>query len=251
MRRSRFQLFLHMLRDCLSDSQLLVAMALVTGGITGVAAYLLKRLVAFISTSLIMNLDPCGANWMFLLFPVAGILLTGIYQRYVLRKKIYHGVSQLGMAISERRYRLPGYLTYAPIVASSLTLGFGGSAGAEGPIAYAGAAIGSNVARSLGVRPDLMRFMLACGASAGIAAIFKAPVGGAFFSLEVLSVSLSVMAVLAVFIASLTAWLTAYALSGCTTDVAFEQYTAVPPVYGLTFCCSECSAASIPSTTPE
>ena len=73
-----------MLRDCLSDSQLLVAMALVTGGITGVAAYLLKRLVAFISTSLIMNLDPCGANWMFLLFPVAGILLTGIYQRYVL-----------------------------------------------------------------------------------------------------------------------------------------------------------------------
>ena len=123
-----------MLRDCLSDSQLLVAMALVTGGITGVAAYLLKRLVAFISTSLIMNLDPCGANWMFLLFPVAGILLTGIYQRYVLRKKIYHGVSQLGMAISERRYRLPGYLTYAPIVASSLTLGFGGSAGAEGPM---------------------------------------------------------------------------------------------------------------------
>lgn len=229
MRRSRFQLFLHTLRDCLSDSQLLVAMALVTGLITGVAAYLLKRLVAYISSGLVMNLDPCGANWVFLIFPVGGILLTGIYQRYVLRQKIYHGVSQLGMAIAERRYRLPGYLTYAPIVASSLTLGFGGSAGAEGPIAYAGAAIGSNVARSLGVRPDLMRFMLACGASAGIAAIFKAPVGGAFFSLEVLSVSLSVMAVLAVFIASLTAWFTAYALSGCTTDVAFEQYTAVTP----------------------
>lgn len=229
MRRPSIHSILQPLRESLSEHQLLVVMALATGLVTGVAAYVLKRLVGYISECLTMNLDPRGANWVFLIFPVAGIVLAGIYQRYILRRKIYHGVSQLGLAIAERRYRLPGYLTYAPVVASSLTLGFGGSAGAEGPIAYAGAAIGSNVARAMGVRPDLMRFMIACGASAGIAAIFKAPVGGALFSLEVLSVGLSVMAVLAVFIASLSAWLMAYLLSGCTTDVAFLQYDVIDP----------------------
>lgn len=213
----------------LSDRQIIMVMAVATGLFAGSAAFLLKRLIAFISTHLVRTLDAGCANWQFLLFPVAGILLTGIYQRHVLHADIYHGVGRLGMAIAHRHYREPFYMIYAPMVASSLTLGFGGSAGSEGPIAVTGAAIGSNIARLCGARPELMRFMLACGAAAGIAGIFKAPVGGALFALEVLSVELSITAVIAVFVASLASYLMAYALSGFTADLAFllpEPYDA-------------------------
>ena len=84
-------------------------------------------------------------------------MFTGIYQRYILHKEIYHGTERLNNAIAHRRYRLAGDLTYAPMIASTLTLGFGGSAGAEGPIAYTGAAIGSNIGKAFRVSPGMMR----------------------------------------------------------------------------------------------
>lgn len=108
-----------------------------------------------------------------------------------------------------------------------LALGFGGSAGSEGPIAYTGAAIGSNIARFCGVSTETVRIMLACGASAGIAGIFKAPVGGVLFSLEVLSIALTPHAIIALFASSVTAALTAFLLDGCTTDLVFRNVSAL------------------------
>ena len=200
-------------------------MALVTGLITGAAAYFLKHLIGFISAQFMLLMNPAECNWPMLVLPIVGIVLAGMYQRYVLHTEIYHGVERLGLAVAHRKYRMPAFLMYAPIVASSLTLGFGGSAGSEGPIAYTGAAIGSNVAKRFGVRPELMRYMLACGASAGIAGIFMAPIGGALFSLEVLSVELSVVAVAAVFVASLASWMMAFILGGYMPDLAFIHYS--------------------------
>lgn len=204
---------------------LMMILAFITGLITGAAAFLLKHTVKWISLPLTSGMNASGANWILLLAPVIGIMLTGIYQRYILHKTIYHGTDRLQQSISARKYSLPGDLTYAPIVASTLTLGFGGSAGSEGPIAYTGAAIGSNIGRLFNARPPLMKVLLACGAAAGIAGIFKAPIGGALFSLEVLAVTLSVGAVLAVVLASVTAGLTAYALSGCIPDLIFHNAT--------------------------
>ena len=201
----------------------LMLLAVITGLLTGACAFLLKMSVRWVSTLFTSHFQSDGANWALLVLPIAGIMFTGIYQRYILHKEIYHGTERLNNAIAHRRYRLAGDLTYAPMIASTLTLGFGGSAGAEGPIAYTGAAIGSNIGKAFRVSPGMMKVMLACGASAGIAGIFKAPVGGVLFSLEVLSIGLSAHACVALFLSSLSASLTSFVLSGCTTDLVFHN----------------------------
>lgn len=229
-------------RNNLPPKMLLTLLAVVAGAVTGTGAHLLKLAVAGISGVLTGSLNQYGANIPFLSLPIIGIVLTGIYQRYILHREIYHGVDRLSKSLSLRHYRLPVPLTYSPILASSITLGFGGSAGSEGPIAYAGAAIGSNIGRLFGLTPSMLRMMIACGASAGIAGIFKAPVGGALFSLEVLCMELSATAVIAVFAASITAALTAYLWSGCTPDLQFDnimpmQWEWMPFVLLLGLCC--------------
>ncbi len=210
-------------RQHLPSKVLIIILAVITGLITGSGAHLLKCLVAWVSGPMTDGLNPDNANYTLLISPILGILLTGIFQRYILQREIFHGVDRLSKSLAHHRYHLPTDLTYSPILASSITLGFGGSAGSEGPIAYAGAAIGSNIGRLFGITPALTKVMIACGASAGIAGIFKAPVGGALFSIEVLCMGLSAVAVIAVFTSSVTAALTAYVWSGCTPDIRFES----------------------------
>ncbi|MCM1096371.1 MAG: chloride channel protein, partial [Terasakiella sp.] len=127
------------------------------------------------------------------------------------------------------RYALPGYLCYGPGVASSLTLGFGGSAGSEGPIAYTGAAIGSNVARLFRMDSHITMILLGCGAGAGIAGIFKAPIGGFLFTLEVLRMELTTMSVVACLLACVASAMTAYMLSGFTVDLTYIQELPMEP----------------------
>lgn len=210
-------------RQHLPSKVLIIILAVIAGLITGSGAHLLKCLVAWVSGPMTDGLNPNNANYILLISPILGILLTGIFQRYILQREIFHGVDRLSKSLAHHRYHLPTDLTYSPILASSITLGFGGSAGSEGPIAYAGAAIGSNIGRLFGITPALTKVMIACGASAGIAGIFKAPVGGALFSIEVLCMGLSAVAVIAVFTSSVTAALTAYVWSGCTPDIRFES----------------------------
>lgn len=201
----------------------LMILAFITGLITGVATFLMKRAIAFVSGTFTSHFHAGGANWALLVFPIIGILLTGIFQRYILRKKVNFGTERLNSAIAARRYRLSGDLTYAPIVGCTLTLGFGGSAGSEGPIAYTGAAIGSNIGRVFGADNEMLKIMLACGASAGIAAVFSSPVGGVLFSIEVLSIALTTGAFVAIFMSSVTAALTMFVMSGNATDLVFNN----------------------------
>lgn len=125
----------------------LLSVAVLIGVVTGGAAALLKKIIGWVTQSLLpLRLDGVP-DWSMLLIPVAGIVLTGIYQRYILRHNISHGVDILVNDLADKKYYLNPRLIFAPIVASSFTLGFGGSAGSEGPIAYSGAAIGSNAGR--------------------------------------------------------------------------------------------------------
>lgn len=204
----------------------MVLLAMVTGVLSGAAAWLLKWLVRHISLMVTADMRPDGLNWWFLLLPVVGILLTGMYQRYVIGHTIYYGTERLNREIAADRFRLPFWQVYAPVIASSVTLGFGGSAGGEGPIACTGAAIGSNIGKWLRLTHEQMGVIVAAGAAAGIAGIFKAPVGGALFAVEVLALPLTTVAVVMVFVASLTASLTAFALSGFTMDMAFHLHAA-------------------------
>lgn len=199
-------------------------LAVATGLCAGAAAAMLKYAIRKVSEGFTDHFHMFGPNWALLAIPVAGILLTGLYQRKVLRADITHGVRRLGADIKSGRAAMPGYLCYAPMVASTLTLGFGGSAGSEGPIAYTGAAIGSNIGRLFRLDSHLMMIMLGCGAGAGIAGIFKAPVGGFLFTLEVLRLELTTMSVMACLLACITAAMTAYVLSGFTVDLSYIQY---------------------------
>lgn len=201
----------------------LMLLAFVIGLWAGVCAFLLKRMIAWTSHLLTGRLDVAHANWAFLLLPVAGVLLAAIFQRYVIKRELYHGVDRINVSLQRKYYIFPFSQTFTAMIASTFTLGFGGSAGAEGPIAYTGAAIGSSVGRCFGVTPRMMKVLVACGAAAGIAGIFKAPVGGAFFALECLCVELASVSVIALVTASVTAGLTTYVLSGCTPDISFSS----------------------------
>lgn len=199
----------------------LVSLGVLTGALAGACAAALKWLIGWINDG-VVALDS-HLPWDFILpaLPLAGIMTVGIYQRYVLKMKLSHGVDKLVNDLADNNYRLSPKLIYAPMLASSLTLGFGGSAGSEGPIAYTGAAIGSNIGRLFRSNSDTMRLLMPIGAAAGIAGIFKAPVGGALFALEVLGASMGASAVIALFASTLAAALMAFLLSGYTIDLTW------------------------------
>lgn len=216
-----FKRLVYWRREHLPDNVFLFVLAVVVGALTGLGAFMLKTAIRWVSLALTSGLEASRPNWILLLLPAVGILLTGIYVRYILRQDISHGTSHLLHDLSRKMYRLRRRLTYAPMLASTLTLGFGGSAGAEGPIAYAGAAIGSNVGQAFGMSRRMLMIMIGCGAGAGIAGIFKAPVGGVLFTLEVLSVPLTTLSVLALVVSSLTSWMVVYSCMGFTMDLHY------------------------------
>lgn len=213
-------------RRYISDKPFMFVLAAVVGVLAGTGAFILKHLIGYLSGWLTSGLRPEGANWLLLLLPVCGIMLTGIFCRYVLHKNLAHGVRQLMADLKNKDYRLSPRLTFTPMLASTLTLGFGGSAGSEGPIAYTGAAIGSNMARMFRLSPQMMMIMIGCGAGAGIAGIFKAPLGGALFTLEVLRMELTTMSVLVLLVCTITAAMTAFVLGGCTMDIPVGNIAA-------------------------
>lgn len=226
----------------ISPNPLAFIIASMVGLVSGCFAFLLKRMIAFVSGWLTAGMHAGEANYLLLLIPVCGIVLTGVFCRYVLHRDISHGVRQLMQGLKNKVYRLPLVQTVSLMIASTLTLGFGGSAGSEGPIACTGAAIGSNMARMFHMSPRMMMIMVGCGAGAGIAGIFKAPIGGALFTLEVLRMGLSTFSVLVLCVATLISALTAYSLSGFTLDIAYNQSmpfdaSLLPYVVLLGVCC--------------
>lgn len=203
----------------MSEKKFLLLLAVLVGLIVGLGAELLRFLIAKLSGGMMSLLDIVDANWVVIFFPVAGVLLCGIYSRYVVKDDMEFGCQRIRSALTARHYRLSRHLMYAPIFSCALTLGFGGSAGSEGPIAYSGAGIGSNIGKFFNLKPDTIRILLGCGAGAGIAGIFKAPIGGMLFAVEVIGVQLTTVSVLALIVCCVAAWFTSYAASGMTLDM--------------------------------
>lgn len=205
------------------DKTAVIVIAVFVGLAAGAMAFLLKSMIGWTTDVVLHHLEPTHANYYLLIWPLAGIVLTGLYQRYVLHRNIEHGVERIEEGLRQRHYNLGSQYIYSPMIASTLTLGFGGSAGSEGPIATVGGAIGGSLGTKLGLRPETVRVLIGCGAGAGIAGIFKSPVGGILFTLEVLQLELTTMTVLAQFVACIVSAMTAYVLSGCTYDINFDQ----------------------------
>lgn len=207
----------------IKERNFVIILALVVGVICGFAAQLLKFLIHTISSLLTSHLSLTNANYMFLVYPVVGIILVTFFVHYVVKDNISHGVTRVLYAISRRKSRLKKRNMYSSLIASSVTIGFGGSVGAEGPIVFTGAAIGSNIGQAFRLSPRILMLLVGCGAAAGIAGIFRAPIAGMLFTLEVLMIDLTGTTVMPLLISSITGATVAYVLEGYSAEFFFSQ----------------------------
>lgn len=205
------------------EKTFLLFLALFVGVICGFAAQLLKYLIHLTAGLLTAHMSTTTANWLYLVYPVVGILLVTLFLRYVVKENISHGVTKVLYAISRRKSRLKKRNMYASLVASSITIGFGGSVGAEGPIVFTGAAIGSNIGQAFRLSPRILMILVGCGAAAGIAGIFRAPIAGMLFTLEVLMIDLTGMTVMPLLLSSVAGAVVAYVLEGYNAEFFFVQ----------------------------
>lgn len=197
--------------------------AFLVGICGGLAAITLKVLIHFISGALTSKVNISAGNYVYIILPAIGVIISALYVRYVVKDDISHGVTRVLYAISQNKSRLKRHNIYTSIVASSITIGFGGSVGAEGPIVYTGAAIGSNIGQLFRMSPRTLMILVGCGAAAGIAGIFKAPIAGMLFTLEVLMIDLTAVSVMPLLIASITSATMAYMYTGYDFEFFFVQ----------------------------
>lgn len=188
----------------LRHRQLLLSLSLIIGMLSGLAAVLLKNTVYYTNEFLTGRLAPETGNLIYLAFPAIGIFLTVVFARYVIRDNISHGVSKVLYAISRKDSVLAPHNSYSSMVASTMTVGFGGSVGLEAPIVLTGASIGSNLGRFLKLNYKTITLLIACGATGAIAGIFKSPIAAMIFSLEVLMLDLTMWSIIPLLISAVT-----------------------------------------------
>lgn len=209
-----------------SKRQTTLLLAFLVGIFAALAAYMLHSLIHFIQHLLSSTFATTHINWYYLVCPVVGILLTMLFVRYVVRDNISHGITRILYAISRKSGFLRPHNMWSSVVASAITIGFGGSVGAEAPIVLTGSAIGSNLARLFRLDNKTIYMLVGCGASAAIAGIFKAPIAGLVFTIEVLMIDLTMASLLPILVSCVTATCFTYALVG---DTSLFEFTLKEP----------------------
>lgn len=207
----------------------ILSAAILAGIIIGCVARAVKFFISKISELATIGFKADHSNYWLILLGIASITISGLVVRKLVRQPLEHATGRIKSDLSKGIAPLPRKLTIAPVGVNALTLGLGGSAGAEGPIAYSGAAIASRIAARFNLTHSQTLAFLACGAGAGIAAIFKAPLGGMFFTIEVLSYPLAPAYVVLLAVMCLFAGLTAYAVGGFSPELVIiqpEQFSA-------------------------
>lgn len=198
----------------LSQKQFLIILALLVGIGSALAAQILKLLIYEIEHLLTSQFDTTQANRLFLVYPIIGIFITALFIKYVVRDNIGHGVTKILYALSRKQGNIRSHNQWSSVIASAITIGFGGSVGAESPIVLTGSAIGSNLGRMFRLDHKTMILLIGCGASGAIAGIFKAPIAGLMFTLEVLMVDMTMATLLPLLVSCLTATCITYAWTG-------------------------------------
>lgn len=206
----------------LTPKQLIFTLALLVGIGSAIAAWVLKTLIEEIALLLTSHFDVTSANRLYLVYPVVGIFLCVMFVKFIVRDDISHGVTKILYALSRRQGDIRSHNCWSSVIASSLTIGFGGSVGAESPIVLTGSAIGSLLGRQFRVDHKTMMLLIGCGASGAIAGIFKAPIAGLMFTLEVLMVDLTMASLLPLLVSCLTATCITYTLAGTSPMFSFE-----------------------------
>ena len=204
----------------ISQNQFILILSFAVGILSALAAFALKHLIHFIQHLLTGGFDPHTFNWLYLVYPVIGIFITGLFIRNVVRDDISHGVTKVLYAISCRQGKIRRHNSWSSLIDSGITIGFGGSVGAESPIVMTGSAIGSNLGSFFKMEKKVMMLLIGCGAAGAVSGIFKAPIAGLVFVLEVLMLDLTMSSLLPLLISSVTAATLSYLLMG--TDAMFE-----------------------------
>lgn len=210
----------------MNENVLVGLLAVVVGLFSGLAAVGLKTLV-YHSSRIVTQFSTLHTPFstfnslVIFLLPVTGILLTVLFVKYVVRGDIGHGLPSVLLAISRNRSELPAKNMWTSLVASTITVAFGGSVGLEAPIASTGSAIGSNIGRWFRLSPKNVRLLLGCGAAGAIAGIFKAPFAAILFVVEVFLFDLTATTALPLLLSSLTAATVAYFLMGTGVQFSF------------------------------
>jgi chloride channel protein, CIC family len=209
----------------IKESNFILILSFVVGLLTALAALLLKSMIHWVEKLLTSPLNIESANYLYLLYPLIGILLASLFVRYIVKDDIGHGVTNILYAISRRQGRLKRHNIWTSLVGSSLTIGMGGSVGAEAPIVLTGAAIGSNLGSFFKMDHKTLMLLMGCGAAGAIAGIFKAPIAGLLFTIEVLMLDLTAASVMPLLISSVTAATLSYIVTGTDPMFAFNGNT--------------------------
>ena len=192
----------------------MIILALLVGFFAAVAAFSLHWIINQIVLLLTSSFEKSHANWLYLVYPVVGIYLTSLFVRYIVKDNISHGITRILYAISSNRSRLKSHNCWSSVIASAITIGFGGSVGAEAPIVLTGSAIGSNLGKLFLMDRKMLMTLVGCGAAGAIAGIFKAPIAGLVFTLEVLMIDMTMSALLPILVSCVTATCFTYIFSG-------------------------------------
>lgn len=191
-----------------------ILLSFFVGIFTALSACLLKAGIHGIQKLLTLNFNINSENFLYLLYPVIGILLSALFVKYIVKDDISHGVTRILYAISQRKSILKSHNMWTSVVASSMTIGFGGSVGAEAPVVLTGSAIGSNLGRFFKMDQKTLMLMVGCGAAGAISGIFKAPIAGVVFTIEVLMLDMTFTSIIPLLISSVTATAVSYFLMG-------------------------------------
>ena len=205
-----------------SEKMFMIILALIVGFFAAVAAFLLHWIINQIVLLLTSSFDRTHANWLYLVYPVVGIYLTSLFVRYIVKDNISHGITRILYAISTNKSRLKSHNCWSSVIASAITIGFGGSVGAEAPIVLTGSAIGSNLGQLFHMDRKMLMTLVGCGAAGAIAGIFKAPIAGLVFTLEVLMIDMTMSALLPILVSCVTATVFTYIFRGDAALFSFH-----------------------------
>ena len=218
----------------LPERNMLLVLSLFVGIACGLASVLLKEAIEWIHHGLTSWFGPeVTFNYLYLIYPGIGMLIAMLFVRHVIKDNIGHGVTKVLLAVSKNESKIRPHNMWSSLLASSVTIGFGGSVGAEAPIVYTGAAIGSNMARYMGMSYKNMTILLGCGAAGAVAGIFKAPLAGVLFTLEILLFNISMSSILPLLLSTVSATVVSYLFLG--DSLPFECTLAPFEMHNIPF----------------
>lgn len=223
IRQTRLEKFINWRESHISDQQFTLVLSFFVGLLAAIAAFVLHVIIKKIQHLLVSGFSVTHINWLYMVLPVVGIWLTTLFVKYIVKDNISHGITRVLYAIASKKSRLKAHNTWTSVIASAITIGFGGSVGAEAPIVLTGSAIGSRLGQIFRLDGKTLMLLVGCGATAAIAAIFKAPIAGLVFTLEVLMLDLTMASLLPILIASVTATCFSYLFTGTAAMFQFHM----------------------------